>query len=113
MHLAHDPVPTVPPRSFLDYRHPSGEVFDPLTVPPSSSNGTSSSSDGTTILDGSTAVFCPGRENENCSAGDKVRTDNIKGESVVIQGLFLADEFLVDHLGPYLTVELSSSACPN
>jgi hypothetical protein len=90
MHLAHDPIPTIPPRGLFDYTHPSGEVFDPLTVPPSS-NGTS---DGTTLLDGSTAVFCPGRENENCSAGNKLLTDNIEGESVMIgiSAFFWADE---------------------
>lgn len=77
MHLAHDPIPTIPPRGILDYTHPSGEVFDPL-IPVT--NGTSASSNGGTFLDGSTAVFCPGRENENCSAGNSLFTDNIEGE---------------------------------
>jgi hypothetical protein len=57
MHLNHDPIPTVPPRGLFDYTHPSNEVFDPFTFDPAAMNGT-------TTRDGSTAVFCPGRENE-------------------------------------------------
>jgi len=57
MHLNHDPIPTVPPRGLFDYTHPSKEVFDPFTFDPAAMNGT-------TTRNGSTAVFCPGRENE-------------------------------------------------
>lgn len=57
MHLRHDPIPTVPPYGFLDYTHPSGEIFDPFTFDLSATNETAT-------RDGSTAVFCPGRENE-------------------------------------------------
>lgn len=52
MHLDHDPIPTVPPRGIFDYTHPSGEVYDPLSF------------NGSARKDGSTAVFCLGRENE-------------------------------------------------
>jgi hypothetical protein len=93
MHLAHDPIPTVPPRGILDYTHPSGEIFDPLTDPTTSTStstdiSTISSSrkdivlDATNFLDGSTAVFCPGRENENCSLSNEVLADNILGEKL-------------------------------
>ncbi|PVF93531.1 alpha/beta-hydrolase [Serendipita vermifera] len=82
MNLNRDPIPTIPPLGFLDYTHPSGEVFDSFTVK------------NATFRDGSTAVFCPGRENENCSAGNNLLTTSI-----------------IDHLGPYLTVEIGSLAC--
>lgn len=88
MHLNHDPVPTVPPRGLFDYTHPSGEIFDSFSF--------DSIVNATAARDGSTAVFCPGRENENCSAGNKAFTDNI-----------------LDHLGPYFTVNIGSLSCPH
>jgi hypothetical protein len=57
MHLHHDPIPSLPPRDLFDYTHPSGEVFDPFVFDPSIGNST-------LTRDGSTALFCPGRENE-------------------------------------------------
>jgi hypothetical protein len=121
MHLNHDPIPTVPPRGILDYTHPSGEVFDPLNF------------DGSSRTDGSTAVFCLGRENEvrlshsaafyrkflnhfstnqNCSAGNTVFQNSIFGKSHIIWLLAIANVIhCLDHLGPYLTVNIGSFAC--
>lgn len=72
MHLAHDPVVTIPPRGIegiegLEYVHPAGEVFDPLTPATSESSSTLSGGNGErgdVIGDGAAAVLCPGRENE-------------------------------------------------
>ena len=65
MHVGRDPVPSVPPRSLLDYTHPAGEIYDNLETE-----------------DGSNAVFCPGRENQLCSAG--VLVPNILGRSFLL-----------------------------
>jgi hypothetical protein len=78
MHLSHNPISTIPPRSILDYAHPSGELFDPLTVPFNAAFATSS--------DGRMRVGCvlPRTGERNCSAGNRVLEDNIIGGSVAI-----------------------------
>ena len=62
MHVGRDPVPSVPPRSVLGYTHPAGEIYDSLET-----------------QDGSNAVFCPGRENQLCSAKNSVLVSNVLG----------------------------------
>ena len=65
MEVGGDPTPSYPPRSLLDYTHPAGEIYDNLETE-----------------DGSNAVFCPGRENQLCSAG--VLVPNILGRSFLL-----------------------------
>jgi hypothetical protein len=64
MHVGKDPVPMVPPRSIHGYTHPAGEIYDNLKK-----------------KDGSNAVFCPGRENQRCSASNNLLGSNILGKS--------------------------------
>ncbi|KDQ51880.1 hypothetical protein JAAARDRAFT_73365 [Jaapia argillacea MUCL 33604] len=73
-----DPVPNVPPH-FMGYVHPSQEVHI-----------SAANQQGAT-----TTVFCPGRENNRCSDGNR------------LFGLSVAD-----HLGPYFqNITLASSTC--
>jgi len=77
MHVGKDPIPRLPPASILGYTHPAGEVFDDLKTE-----------------DGSDAVFCPGRENQLCSASNN-----------------LLDTDILDHIGPYATIRIGIFDC--
>jgi len=77
MHVGKDPVPTVPPASILNYTHPAGEVYDNLKTE-----------------DGSSTIFCPGRENQLCSASNDLLKTNI-----------------LDHIGPFATIRIGIFDC--
>ena len=94
MHVGKDPVPTLPPASILNYTHPAGEVFDNLKTE-----------------DGSNAVFCPGRENQLCSASNSLLESDILGKSFPQYLAWWALTLSVDHIGPFATIRIGIFDC--
>ena len=94
MHVGEDPVPGLPPASILDYTHPAGEIFDDLKTE-----------------DGSSAVFCPGRENQLCSASNNLLTTNVLGKSFLEYLAWWILTLILDHFGPFATVRIGTFDC--